>query len=381
MSLFTPVSGMIGGSLIGGSAGVLLVMNGDIMGISGILSNTLIHPIQSLKDSAHHWRWVYMASFCLAVNLHLNFLSRETALQDVRSERSDDVPIPSIIGHLVGGFLVGMGTRIQNGCTTGHGICGIARLSPRSLVATVSFTLCSAATRFLVSPLRSWSGVTSFLRTSTLPEHSAAASALVTAVLCLAAMVRPMTITENAKKYTPLQLQQHSQKSVGAAISGLVFALGLAVSGMTKNGKVHDFLCLSGFSQSTFDPTLMAVMGSGILSSWASYQFVKGFSVVNKDKALTCPAALPEGSSFSVPTNRVIDSRLLMGSCIFGMGWGITGICPGPALYAAAAGIVNSIVAWMPAFLVGSATGLQLTNFLFSSSDSKQQQPQQKKKD
>mmetsp|Transcript_13600 Transcript_13600/g.21424 ORF Transcript_13600/g.21424 Transcript_13600/m.21424 type:complete len:359 (+) Transcript_13600:101-1177(+) len=339
---FTPLAGIIGGSLIGGSAGVLLLMNGDIMGISGILSNTLADPIASLKNPKHHWRWVFLGSFAMTVNVYVNYLTPDVALQDSRSTDTD-VPIPSFIGHLLGGFLVGVGTKIGNGCTTGHGICGLGRLSPRSLFAVCTFTGTSIITRYLTSPLRSWSILTDILHKSTLPTASPLASALVMGSLALPALVAPAV---------------DSTKSLGAALSGIMFAAGLAVSGMTKNSKVHDFLCFSNFWEHKYDPTLMAVMGSGILSSWLSYQFIKGYGNFGTG-TLTCP--LKGSGDFSgVPTNRTIDARLMMGAMVFGVGWGLTGICPGPGIYAAAAGIIDAIVGWIPAFLVGSLVGKKI---------------------
>ena len=145
---------------------------------------------------------------------------------------------------------------------------------------------------------------------------------------------------------------------LGAAVSGTMFAAGLAISGMAKSSKVHDFLCISGLGQETYDPTLMAVMGSGILASWLAYQFVQGWSMVApKKKCLACPIALGEGGKFSVPTNTVIDTQLLLGTATFGLGWGLTGICPGPAVFAAASGNVYATLIWIPAFVVGSSLG------------------------
>ena len=219
---------------------MLLLRNGDIMGISGILSNTLVNPVQSLRDSQHHWRWVYLASFALAVNICVNYLSPNEAFEDHRS----DVPIPSKTAHVLGGLLVGLGTRLGNGCTTGHGICGIGRFSKRSLVATTIFTGCSMLTRYVLSPLRSWQARFAFLRSAQIPVVSPLVGAVVMAGSCLAAMVRFTEVDEI-----------DSRKTLGAAISGAMFATGLALSGMTKNSKVHDFLCLSGFANMTYDPS------------------------------------------------------------------------------------------------------------------------------
>lgn len=348
MSLNDAFTGMIGGALIGSSAGVLLVLNGDIMGISGIMSNSLLNPIKSLKDPKCHWRWVFLSSFSVAVNTYVNYLTPPVALADERSTMSD-VPIPSLIGHLIGGFLVGLGTRIGNGCTTGHGICGVGRFSFRSLAATVSFTCTSIATRFLVAPVRSWAHLTDFLRKDTLPVSSPLASATVMGALTLTTMAR------SVGESTPID----SAKSMGAAASGVLFAFGLAVSGMTKNSKVHDFLCFSNVWRGDFDPTLIAVMGSGILASWASYQLVRehASTTVTKRRSFVSPAGLPKGCSFNVPTLQTIDSRLMTGTVLFGVGWGLTGVCPGPAIYAASAGVLDAIVGWVPSFLVGSYIG------------------------
>ena len=88
------------------------------MGISGILSNSLVNPVESIRNPKHHWRWVFLGSFAMTVNVYINFLSYSHAFDDDRSTDSD-VPIPSLLGHIIGGFLVGMGTKIGNGCTTG----------------------------------------------------------------------------------------------------------------------------------------------------------------------------------------------------------------------------------------------------------------------
>lgn len=362
------------------------------MGVSGILSNSLLHPKQTLNDPKQHWRWVWIASFSLAVNVYVYYLHPQVALHDQRSLESD-VPIPSWPAYIIGGFLVGVGTRIGNGCTTGHGICGIARFSPRSFVATCTFTGMSILTQFVTSPLRKWASLTSFLRTSTPPYSHPWASALFTTAVCMAAIARPIPVAQ-----THEQQKEHAiahSKSFGAALSGVLFALGLSISGMTKTSKIHDFLCLSGFANNTYDPTLMTVMASGIFASWLSYQMLSGWSVFQHKKALVdSPVCLPKGSAFSVPTNTVIDRKLVLGAAIFGTGWGLTGtlvvvfcrmccclfvcllglivlfcllvvgICPGPGLYAAAAGVVSALVAWIPSFLAGSYAGTSLTEYL-----------------
>lgn len=105
----------------GASSGVLLVLNGDIMGISGILNNSIVRPTKTIRDPKCYWRWVWLASFALTVNIYINYLGPDRASADRRSE-DPDVSKPSMVAMLLGSILVGIGTRIGNGCTSGHGI-------------------------------------------------------------------------------------------------------------------------------------------------------------------------------------------------------------------------------------------------------------------
>ena len=124
MSNFTPISAAIGGGLIGLSAVLLMLLNGRIAGITGVFAG-LIDPLSS--DRA--WRATFVAGL-IAAPLTAAVLGYA-------------IPVPqlptSFVVIAVAGLLVGFGTRLSNGCTSGHGICGIARLSPRSIVATGIF--------------------------------------------------------------------------------------------------------------------------------------------------------------------------------------------------------------------------------------------------
>jgi hypothetical protein len=341
-------------------------MNGTIMGASGILSNTIINPFKQLQDPANRWRYTYLASFAMTVNLFVNYLAPPSFMADDRSKDSD-VPVSSTLAYLLGGFLVGAGTRIGNGCTTGHGICGLARFSKRSLIATCTFTGVSMLTTYLTSPLRSWAAATAFLRTTATTNMSPVASGLFMAASVLAAMVAPALSAKKVVTMDKEQAENEDRKLLGASLSGAMFAAGLAISGMAKSSKVHDFLCLSGVSHGSYDPTLMVVMGSGILASWLGYQFVNGWSMVRPpERTLSCPAGLGSGACFAVPTNSAIDAELLTGTATFGVGWGLTGICPGPAIFAAASGNLNATFLWLPGFAIGSVIGLQIKEALFA---------------
>jgi uncharacterized membrane protein YedE/YeeE len=132
---FTPFSALLGGGLIGLSAGLLLVTTGRITGISGIVAGMLVRA-----SDGRVWRGLFVAGLILGCGL-------------VRLVSADALPITiaaSSAELLVAGLLVGFGTRLANGCTSGHGICGVARLSPRSILATLTFIASGAITVFMM---------------------------------------------------------------------------------------------------------------------------------------------------------------------------------------------------------------------------------------
>ncbi len=131
---FTPVSALLGGALIGLAATLLYVALGRIAGISGIL-NTAIE-----QRADRGWRIAFLLGLIGGAGLWFAFGVAVAA-------PPSGVPMPWLIGA---GVLVGFGTRLGNGCTSGHGICGLARLSKRSLVAVVTFMGAGFVTVFLL---------------------------------------------------------------------------------------------------------------------------------------------------------------------------------------------------------------------------------------
>jgi len=123
-SHFTPLTALCGGLLIGLSAAVLLLCNGRIAGISGIVGGLL----QRYKAGDFGWRAAFVSGLILAPVLYRVF-------GELPQSRID----ANWATLVVAGVLVGFGSRLGSGCTSGHGVCGISRLSPRSLVATATF--------------------------------------------------------------------------------------------------------------------------------------------------------------------------------------------------------------------------------------------------
>ena len=128
------INALVGGLLIGLSAMLLLVLNGRIAGISGIFNGILT---SSNNDGA--WRW------CFIIALLFGALSHRMIV-DINYYQLDSFS-PFLM--IPAGFLVGFGTRIGGGCTSGHGVCGLGRLSIRSLVATLTFIATAMITLFV----------------------------------------------------------------------------------------------------------------------------------------------------------------------------------------------------------------------------------------
>ena len=134
MENFTPVSGLIGGLLIGLSTVLLILFNGRIAGISGIIGGLLAR-----KGSEIGWRAVFVVGLWIGAFVYV--LATGVALPvDIQ------VSLPVLV---VAGLLLGFGARLGSGCTSGHGICGIARFSKRSIVATLVFFATAIITVFL----------------------------------------------------------------------------------------------------------------------------------------------------------------------------------------------------------------------------------------
>lgn len=117
---------------------------------------------------------------------------------------------------------------------------------------------------------------------------------------------------------------------------GLLFGVGLVVSGMSNPAKVLNFLDLFG----TFDPSLAFVMGGAVIVAFIGFRLAR-----TRIRPVLAPA-------FQVPTRRDIDARLVAGAALFGIGWGLGGFCPGPALTALGLGAPGTLVC-VPAMLAG----------------------------
>ena len=135
---FTPLTALCGGLLIGLSAAVLLLFNGRIAGISGIVGGLL----QRYKAGDFAWRMAFVLGLVLAPSLYRVFGELPESQIDAGSATL-----------VLAGLLVGFGSRLGSGCTSGHGVCGLSRRSPRSMVATATFMATGFITVYLIRHL------------------------------------------------------------------------------------------------------------------------------------------------------------------------------------------------------------------------------------
>lgn len=138
MADFDPITALAGGVLIGLAAMLLLALNGRIAGISGIFAGLLQPDAGEIP-----WRGLFIAGLALGA-----LIFRGVAWDPYAPTITQSWPL-----LVAGGAIVGFGTRVGGGCTSGHGVCGIGRLAPRSIVATITFIVAAGITVFVVRHL------------------------------------------------------------------------------------------------------------------------------------------------------------------------------------------------------------------------------------
>jgi uncharacterized membrane protein YedE/YeeE len=123
---------------------------------------------------------------------------------------------------------------------------------------------------------------------------------------------------------------------LASGVAGLVFGLGLLISGMANPAKVQNFLDLAG----TFDPSLVFVMLAAVVVTFLGYRLV-----LRRERPVLA-------ERFSLPTAKEIDARVMAGPALFGIGWGLSGFCPGPAI-ASLALLAKGALVFVPTMLIG----------------------------
>ncbi|KAG2158293.1 uncharacterized protein EDB93DRAFT_658204 [Suillus bovinus] len=301
-----PLQGLLGGIGIALSVHSLLVLNGSVLGVSAFVHRS----IRGDKAAMASVVGLVLGGIVAGIIGNVDTLEPHT--------------VSPLLRMVFSGLLVGIGTRLANGCTSGHMICGLSRFSLRyaldspfrylwihymesSLVATVTFFASAVATTYFAHDALG----TSVSFDWTLDNQG---RQFLGAILSLGTLWLAYTCSA-LKNGSTLRLS--ILRYLASFLTPLAFAFSLRLGNMVDPHRVLAFLALP--LSSAFDPTLAFVAGSALPLATLLYRYAH----VEQPKL---------GGKWNIPTSPKIDLRLILGSVIFGIGWGIAGICPGPAL-------------------------------------------------
>ncbi|CAM9684425.1 unnamed protein product [Laminaria digitata] len=223
----------------------MLATTGKLIGLSGIFDGALS------RAENRGWKAVFLSGLT-AGGVIAGILYPEGLDQT-------GAPPISTVGLIVSGFLVGLGTRLGNGCTSGHGLCGLPRLSRRSLVATLTFLTSGVAT---ASIMAAWASM----------DNSGTGAALQESpILALRYLALTLTSAAAAFTFTKREERESWKAHLASFLCGGTFGGGLVLSGMVKRAKVVDFLALR---RNSWDPSLAFVLGFGVTTAFVGFPYV-----------------------------------------------------------------------------------------------------------
>lgn len=326
--------GTIGGIILGISSTLLLLFTGQITGISGFLEGLI-------SRNGEDWHWSYL--FGLVLSGYFMSLYHKEYFDDTNT-----TTLLSTNAILISGLLIGFGTRLGSGCTSGHGLCGLSRLSIRSLVAVLNFMTSGAIASYItylpsIRPL-----LLSSYEQHLIYDNNQLLMVFLTVVI----IVLSRTIDQNYSK----QNNQDSSKKKSSSIyihiisflCGYLFGIGLIISGMSSSQRVIRFLNIFGIDG--WDPTLISVLCSGVIINLITFNIFKiSKQQVLYDNHKNLGTILNIGL---VKQNLDINWKLILGSLLFGIGWGISGLCPGPAIVNFGT-LSNVTLRFIPSVIIG----------------------------
>ncbi|OMJ95334.1 hypothetical protein SteCoe_1236 [Stentor coeruleus] len=290
---------LFGGTLIALSSSLNYFFFGKITGLSGFLFYVVGFKFGPLFPL----RMAFIIGMITVVDLFYNFYGRVLWGQDVLDPEEEI----NILSWIIGGILIGLGVRWSGGCTSGHGVCGLPRFSKRSLVAVcifMAFGIATASINAVIGPLAPSFKINQDVKVyyNILPRVVLSLYQLAVVICVFYYLIKAETKLEKLKP-------------IAYFIMGSIFGLGLLISGMTSRRKIIHFLALN----KDWDPSLAFVMASAVGINLLTFQYTikRGGAVFNQE------IDLPD---------TYMDKGIYVGPALFGIGWALTGLCPGPAL-------------------------------------------------
>jgi len=302
----TIINSIIGGAFMALASTLHLYLNGKITGISGAIFRTI-----TLTDFSYNFAFLtgmlFMSSL-IKVIFNPMLPPTEIDAPVFMETTAKFVGDLSILGFIIAGFLVGFGAKMANGCTSGHGVCGIPRLSKRSIVAIslfMIFGILMATFRYYVP----------FLRPSSYAFNVWESSFINFGMLTLSILGFGANVFNVYKSGIKDKIRDISV----SFFIGALFCFGLIESGMLQRHVVVQFLTIG----KVWNYQLAFVLGAAVGINLFTFNYILKKTTRPKFK-----------ESFDLPTKTEVDNKLCVGSAIFGLGWGMAGICPGPAVIA-----------------------------------------------
>ena len=298
------LNSIFGGAIMALASTLHLYLNGKITGISGAIFRTI-----TLSNFSYNFSFItgmlFMSS--LIKIIFDPMLPQKEINSPVFMETPNKfIGDLSIMGFILAGFLVGFGAKMGNGCTSGHGVCGLPRLSKRSIVAIsffMIFGVLMATIRYYIPFLKSSSYINNVWESSFINIGILVFS-------CCGFGLNILYKSDNKDKIRDITI------SFGI---GALFCFGLLESGMLQRHVVIEFLIIG----KVWNYQLAFVLGSAVGINLFTFNYIL--------KKTTRPKFR---ETFDLPTKTEVDNKLCLGAAIFGIGWGMAGICPGPAVIA-----------------------------------------------